>query len=179
MTETFAVLPEGRLTPEDAGLWSDDQIESLASIVTFAHSQSQKIGVQIGHAGRKASTASPWLIGDAIASEAVGGWPEDVWGPSAVPFSDTYPQPKELTKEGISKILQAFVDTAMRAVAAGVDVIEVHGAHGFLIHSFLSPISNHRTDEYGGSFENRTRFLIDVVDSVRGAIPETMPLFVR
>lgn len=179
MIEATAVLPEGRITPEDAGIWSDDHIKPLQEIVTFAHSQSQKIGIQLAHAGRKASTAAPWIVGDATASEAVGGWPDDVWGPGDIPFSKTFPQPHHLTKEGIKAVVQAFVDAARRALKAGFDVIEIHAAHGYLINSFLSPASNQRDDEYGGSFENRSRLLLDIVKSVRRIIPSTMPLFVR
>ncbi|KAF5379008.1 hypothetical protein D9615_006057 [Tricholomella constricta] len=179
MVEATAVLPEGRITPEDSGLWSDAQTAPLAAIVEFAHSQGQKIGIQLAHAGRKASTSAPWIDGDETAFAAAGGWPEDVWGPSDVPFDETYPRPKALTKEGIRRVVQAFVDAARRAVEAGVDVVEIHNAHGYLLHSFLSPVSNKRTDEYGGSFENRTRLTVEIVDAVRAAIPEDMPLFLR
>ncbi|RXW19256.1 hypothetical protein EST38_g6594 [Candolleomyces aberdarensis] len=176
--EATSVVPEGRITPEDSGIWSDEHIEPLKGIVTFAHSQSQKMAIQLAHAGRKASTVAPWISGDATASEEVGGWPDNVWAPSDVPFSDTYPQPKALTKEGIHRVVQAFADGARRALKAGFDVIEIHAAHGYLIHEFLSPISNKRTDEYGGSFENRIRLLIEAVDTVRAIIPNDMPLFV-
>jgi 2,4-dienoyl-CoA reductase-like NADH-dependent reductase (Old Yellow Enzyme family) len=179
MVEATAVLPEGRITPEDSGIWSDDHIKPLADIVTFAHSQSQKIGIQLAHAGRKASTVAPWISGDPTASEEVGGWPDNVWAPSAIPYEDNYPHPKELSKEGIKKVVQAFADATKRALEAGFDVIEVHSAHGYLLDSFLSPASNKRTDEYGGSFENRTRLLVEIVDTVRSIIPQTMPLFVR
>ncbi|KAG5652371.1 hypothetical protein H0H81_005233 [Sphagnurus paluster] len=177
--EATAVLPQGRISPEDSGLWSDEQIAPLAEIVEFAHSQGQKIGIQLGHAGRKASTSAPWIDGDETSSAEVGGWPDDVWGPSAVPYDETYPQPKELTKEGIKKVIDAFVDAAKRAVKAGIDVVEIHNAHGYLLHSFISPISNKRTDEYGGSFENRTRLTLEIVDAVRAVIPTDMPLFLR
>lgn len=177
--EATSVVPEGRISPEDSGIWSDEHIEPLSTVVTFAHSQSQKIGIQLAHAGRKASTSAPWVNGPTTAPEDAGGWPENVWGPSTVPYADSYPRPKELTKEGIKNVVQAFVDGAKRAIKAGFDVIEIHGAHGYLISSFLSPTSNHRTDEYGGSFENRIRILLEIVDAVRGAIPDTTPLFVR
>lgn len=177
--EATAVVPEGRITPEDSGIWNDEQAEELAKIVTFAHSQNQKIAIQLAHAGRKASTVAPWISGDETASAEVGGWPDNVWAPSAVPYSDQYPKPKELTKEGIKTLVQAFVDGAKRALKAGFDVIEIHSAHGYLLPSFLSPVSNKRTDEYGGSFENRIRLLLEIVDAVRGVIPEKTPLFVR
>lgn len=179
MVESTSVLPEGRITPEDSGLWSDTQIEPLSKIVEFAHSQNQKIGIQLGHAGRKASTVAPWIAGDSTASEAVGGWPDNVWGPSAIAYEETYPKPKELSKEGIKTIITAFVDATKRAIKAGFDVVEIHAAHGYLLHSSLSPASNKRTDEYGGSFENRIRMTLEVVDGVRAVMPDNMPLFVR
>ncbi|KAI0653043.1 FMN-linked oxidoreductase [Cubamyces menziesii] len=179
IVEATAVLPEGRITPECAGIWNDEQAAAWAKIVEFAHSQGQKIGIQLAHAGRKASTLAPFVNMGRVADEAANGWPDDVWGPSAIPFNDQFPQPKELTKEGIKRIVKGFVDAARRAVRAGFDVIEVHGAHGYLISSFLSPMSNKRTDEYGGSFENRIRLAVEVVDAVRAVIPPTMPLFFR
>jgi len=177
--EATAVVPEGRITPEDSGLWSDEHGEALSKIVEFAHSQSQKIGIQIGHAGRKASTVAPWVNAPALAKEDVGGWPNNVWGPSPIAFHPTYPTPKELTVDDIKRTVSAFVDAAKRAVKAGFDVIEIHGAHGYLISSFLSPAANKRTDQYGGSFENRIRLALEVVDAVRAVIPKDMPLFFR
>jgi 2,4-dienoyl-CoA reductase-like NADH-dependent reductase (Old Yellow Enzyme family) len=177
--EATAVLPEGRLSPEDLGLWSNEQIPAYKEIATFVHSQNQKIAIQLNHAGRKASTVAPWLSFGATAFEEAGGWPENVFGPSAIPHSDTFPHPKELSREGIQRIKQAFVDATIRSVKAGIDVIEIHAAHGYLLHQFMSPVSNMRTDEYGGSFENRTRLLLEVVDAIRAVIPEDMPLFVR
>ena len=178
--EATAVLPEGRITPEDTGIWSDEHIDPLSRIAELAHSQGQKIGIQIAHAGRKASTTPPWLPGDMLRSEEAGGWPDDIWGPSPLSFfSPMLPVPKELTKEQIARIVKAFADAAVRAVKAGIDVIEIHNAHGYLLQSFLSPISNQRTDEYGGSFENRIRLTLEVVDAVRAIIPEDMPLFLR
>lgn len=177
--ETAAVTPTGRITPEDNGLWEDGQIGGLKRIVEFAHSQGQKIGIQIGHAGRKASTVAPWLSESATAVEEVGGWPEDTVAPSAIAFADSYPHPTALTKEGIEDIKRAFADAARRAVRAGFDVVEIHSAHGYLLHQFLSPVSNKRTDEYGGSFENRTRLTLEVVELVRSSLPQDMPLFVR
>ena len=177
MVEATAVTPEGRITPEDSGLWSDEQIEPLRRIVQFAHSQNQKVAIQLAHAGRKASTVAPWLDMGATATEAGGGWPHDVLAPSAVPYSDTFPKPKELDTAGIKRIVAAFVAATKRALQAGFDVIEIHNAHGYLLDSFISPISNKRTDEYGGSFENRTRLTLEVVDAVRAVIPPRMPLF--
>ncbi|KDR79920.1 hypothetical protein GALMADRAFT_62372 [Galerina marginata CBS 339.88] len=179
MVEATAVTENGRITPEDSGIWSDDHIAPLAEIVTFAHSQSQKIGIQLAHAGRKASTIAPWLSGHVTAGKDVGGWPDDVWAPSPIPFDHDYPQPKELTVDAIKEVISAYEAAAKRAVKAGFDIVEVHGAHGYLISSFLSPATNKRTDEYGGSFENRIRLLLQVVDKVRAVIPEDMPLFVR
>lgn len=177
--EATAVLPEGRITPEDSGLWEDAQIEPLKRIVNFAHSQGQKIAIQLAHAGRKASTVAPWLsMGDTAVLE-VNGWPDNVMAPSAIPFSDSFPHPKELTDNGIQEVKQAFVNAAQRAVKAGFDVVEIHNAHGYLLHEFLSPISNKRTDRYGGSFENRTRLTLEVVEAVRATIPNDMPLFLR
>lgn len=177
--EATSVVPEGRITPEDAGLWKDSQIEPLRKIVEFAHSQNQKVAVQLAHAGRKASTVAPWLSMHLAATESTGGWPDNVWGPSTVPYSDTFPVPKELSKAQIKEVVVAFAEAARRALKAGVDVIEIHNAHGYLLFSFLSPISNARTDEYGGSFENRIRLTLEVVDAVRNIIPEDMPLFLR
>lgn len=179
IVEATAVLPEGRITPEDAGLWLDSQMQPFKNIVEFSHSQNQKIGIQLAHAGRKASTIAPWLSGASIATEAVGGWPDNVWGPSTVPYNETFPKPKEATKEYIKKMVEAFVASAKRAVEIGFDVVEIHNAHGYFLHEFLSPVSNKRTDEYGGSFENRIRLTLEVVDAVRAAIPSDMPLFLR
>ncbi|KAF9528422.1 hypothetical protein CPB83DRAFT_791794 [Crepidotus variabilis] len=177
--EATAVIPEGRVTPHDVGLWSDEHIAPLKTIVDFAHSQKQNIGIQLAHAGRKASTTPPWLSGSTIASKEKGGWPDNVWAPSPIPFNEEYPSPHELTLQGIQAAVTAFAVAAKRAVVAGFDVIEVHSAHGYLLSSFLSPTSNHRSDKYGGSFENRIRLLIEVVDAIRAVIPTTMPVFVR
>ncbi|PSR72183.1 hypothetical protein PHLCEN_2v11940 [Hermanssonia centrifuga] len=177
--EATAVVPEGRITPEDLGIWSDEHIPALAELTTFAHSQNQKIAIQLAHAGRKGSTIAAWLPQNQIATEELGGWPDKVVAPSAIVHSDGFPTPKELTKEGIQGVVQAFADAARRSVQAGFDVVEIHGAHGFLLHSFMSPVSNHRTDEYGGSWENRTRILIEIVDAVRKVVPADMPVFYR
>lgn len=179
IVEATSVSPEGRISPEDAGIWTDEQAAAWATVVQFAHSQNQKIGIQLAHAGRKASTLAPFVHGGLVADEAANGWPDDVVGASAIPFNADFPKPKELTKDGIKRLVQAWVAAARRAVQAGFDVIEIHGAHGYLISSFLSPQSNRRTDEYGGSFENRIRFPLEVVDAVRAVIPPDMPLFFR
>ena len=177
--EATGVSPEGRITPEDLGLWSDEHIPAFKEVVTFVHSQGQKIAIQLAHAGRKASTVAPWLSFRATAHEDQDGWPDAVVAPSAIPHSEGFPSPQALTKEGIQKFKQDFTDAAVRAVKAGIDVIEIHGAHGYLLHQFASPVSNHRTDEYGGSFENRTRLHLEIVDAVRAVIPKDMPLFFR
>lgn len=179
MIEATAVVPNGRITPEDVGIWSDDHISGLSQLVTFAHSQSQKIGIQLAHAGRKASNIAPWIEGPPTATEAVGGWPDDVWAPSALAYEEAYPMPKALSTEAVKGLVKEFGKAAQRAVKAGFDTVEIHGAHGYLIDEFMRPASNKRTDEYGGSFENRVRLLLEVVDEVRGVIPDGMPLFVR
>ena len=178
-TEATAVIPEGRISPEDAGIWNDEQTAAWAKLVEFAHSQGQKIGIQLAHAGRKASTVAPWLSMRATAHADQDGWPDAVVAPSALTHSDGFPHPGALTLEGIARIKQAFADAAVRAVKAGIDVIEIHGAHGYLLHQFASPISNTRTDEYGGSFENRTRLHLEIADAVRAVIPKETPLFFR
>ena len=179
ITEATAVLPEGRISPEDAGIWTDEQGAAWAKVVQFAHSQNQKMAIQLAHAGRKASTAAPWVSPPGSVPAIAGGWPDDVWGPTDEPFQPEFPTPKALSKEGIARAVKGFVDAAKRAVRAGFDVIEIHGAHGFLISSFYAPTSNTRTDEYGSSFENRIRLALEVVDGVRAVIPPTMPLFFR
>lgn len=151
----------------------------MAKIVDFAHAQNQKIGIQLAHAGRKASTVAPWLSFSQIATKEAGGWPDNLWAPSAIPYAETYPVPKELTTGDIKDLVKAYVSAAERSIRAGFDVIEIHNAHGYLLHSFLSPVSNKRTDEYGGSFENRIRLTLEVVDAVRAAIPADTPLFLR
>ncbi|KAI1369508.1 NADPH dehydrogenase [Xylaria arbuscula] len=184
IVEATAVLANGRITPQDSGLWKDSQIAPLKRIVDFAHSQGQKIGIQLGHAGRKASTLAPWLQHSGkhgiVASKEHGGWGDNVWSASAIPIADDdYAMPKEMTKEDIKEFLQAFKDSARRAVEAGFDTIEIHGAHGYLFTTFMSPITNHRTDEYGGSFENRTRLLFEAIAAVKEVIPASMPLLLR
>ena len=177
LTEATAVLPEGRISPQDLGIWMDDHIEPLARIVRFIHEQRSVAGMQLAHVGRKASTYAPWA-GRAAVPESEGGW-QNVVAPSALPFSEGYPLPRALSIDGIQTIVSAFAAAARRACEAGFRVIEIHAAHGYLIHEFLSPLSNQRTDAYGGSFENRTRILREIVAAVRGSWPERAPLFVR
>jgi 2,4-dienoyl-CoA reductase-like NADH-dependent reductase (Old Yellow Enzyme family) len=176
-TEATAVLPEGRISPQDLGIWKDDHIETLARIARFIHSQGSVAGMQLAHAGRKASTYRPWEGSGAI-PESAGGW-KKVVAPSAVAFADNYPTPQALTQDGIQEVIHAFAAAARRAWEAGFRVIEIHAAHGYLLHEFLSPLSNQRSDSYGGSFENRTRLLREVVGAVRGVWADRAPLFVR
>ena len=176
VVEATGVLPEGRITPGCLGLWKDEQIEPLARIIRFVHGQGKKIGIQLAHAGRKASCDVPWK-GGAPLGEDEGRWP--IVGPSAVPFADEGPIPVPLDEEEIERVAGAFVSSARRAVEAGFDLMEIHSAHGYLLHSFLSPISNRRSDGYGGSLDNRMRLLLEVAGRVRAAIPASMPLFVR
>lgn len=177
MTEASAVTPEGRISPEDLGIWSDHHVEFLARITRFIHSQGCVAGIQLAHAGRKASTYRPW-DGNGLVPEGSGGW-KNVVAPSAIPFAENYPMPQALTPEGIQAVVRAFVEAAGRARHAGFRVIEIHAAHGYLISEFLSPLANQRTDQYGGSFENRIRLLLEVVAAIRGSWPESSPLFVR
>jgi 2,4-dienoyl-CoA reductase-like NADH-dependent reductase (Old Yellow Enzyme family) len=177
LTEATAVLPEGRISPQDLGIWSDGHIETLSRIVSFIHEQGSIAGMQLAHAGRKASTRRPWEAQGAI-PESEGGW-KKVVAPSALAFADTYPMPEALTTEGIQEVVSAFAAAARRACQAGFRVLEIHAAHGYLIHEFLSPHSNKREDEYGGSFENRTRLCREIVAAVRSTWPKELPLFVR
>jgi 2,4-dienoyl-CoA reductase-like NADH-dependent reductase (Old Yellow Enzyme family) len=177
MTEATAIRPEGRISPQDLGIWSDGHIEMLGRIVTFIHEQGSIAGMQLAHAGRKASTRRPWE-GQGAISEAAGGWTKVV-APSALPFAETYPMPQALTPDGIQEVIAAFAAAARRACQAGFRVVEIHAAHGYLIHEFLSPLSNRREDNYGGTFENRTRLCREVVVAVRSAWPKELPLFLR
>ncbi|KAI9645111.1 NADH-dependent flavin oxidoreductase [Ciborinia camelliae] len=179
MVEATAVLPEGRITPEDSGLWLDSQGEKLAEVVDFAHSQGQKIGIQLGHAGRKASMVAPWLSRASIATADVGGWPHGVKGPSAIPWDEHHCMPSAMTLEDIQDFKDAWLASVKRALKAGFDVIEIHNAHGYLLHEFCSPVSNKRTDAYGGSWENRVRLTLEIVELTRNNIPDSMPLFLR
>ncbi|UYQ60769.1 NADH:flavin oxidoreductase/NADH oxidase [Streptomyces peucetius] len=176
LLEATAVSPEGRISPGDLGLWNDTQAEGLRRITAFLESQGTVPGVQLAHAGRKASTDRPWKGGAPVGPEDHGWQP---LAPSAIPFDEIHPVPEELTREQIVGIAGQFADAARRALDAGFKVAEIHGAHGYLIGEFLSPHSNHRTDEYGGSFGNRVRFALEVVDAVRAVWPDELPLFFR
>jgi 2,4-dienoyl-CoA reductase-like NADH-dependent reductase (Old Yellow Enzyme family) len=176
--EATGVLPEGRITPGCAGLWKDSQIEPLKQVVDFVHSQGQKIGIQLAHAGRKASTVAPWL-GGSTATNAVGGWVDNVKGPSAIPFDENSIVPKAMTTADIEEFKTAWVAAIRRALIAGVDFIEIHNAHGYLLSSFLSSSSNKRTDDYGGSLENRMRLPLEVARLTRNAVGPYMPVFLR
>jgi 2,4-dienoyl-CoA reductase-like NADH-dependent reductase (Old Yellow Enzyme family) len=193
--EATGVQPNGRISPNCPGLWSDDQIPGVKAVADFIHAQGSLVGMQLAHAGRKASTVSPWVASrfkkpSVRAGTEAGGWAENVVGPSGGEeftwdaLSSSNPEggfwaPRELSQADIDELVQAWADAAVRSVKAGVDVIEIHGAHGYLIHQFLSPVTNRRTDKYGGLFENRTRLLVDIVKALRAVMPETMPLFLR
>lgn len=178
MTEATAVLPEGRITPRDAGLWSDTQVDGLARVARFVQSHGAVLGVQLAHAGRKASTPHPWspMPRGSITVED-GGW--EAVGPSAIAFDPRFRTPREMNEHDIAMVIEAFAASAARALAAGVRLLEVHAAHGYLLHSFHSPLSNHRTDAYGGSLEHRTRLTREVVRAVRRVWPRELPLSVR
>jgi 2,4-dienoyl-CoA reductase-like NADH-dependent reductase (Old Yellow Enzyme family) len=176
MTEAAAVAPEGRISPQDLGIWQDGHIEMLARIAAFVSAHGAEPGMQLAHAGRKASMTRPWEPPGRIEA-ADGGWA--VVGPSPVPYSETYHTPVELDLSGIAAATTAFAEAARRALGAGFRVLEIHAAHGYLLQEFLSPISNHRTDRYGGAFENRIRFLTEVVGAVRQVWPDRLPLLVR
>ncbi len=175
-TEAAGVSAVGRISPQDLGIYDDRHVEPLARCVRFIKARSAAAGIQLAHAGRKASTKPPWE-GGAPLTVAEGAWP--VLGPSPVPFAEGYPVPVELDAAGIRTIIDQFRQAAKRALAAGFDLIELHAAHGYLLHSFLSPFSNRRTDRYGGSLENRCRLLVELAAAVRGIIRDAMPLFVR
>ncbi|MHB1252475.1 MAG: NADH:flavin oxidoreductase/NADH oxidase [Acidimicrobiales bacterium] len=175
MAEASAVTAEGRISIHCPGLWNDEHVEAWSRVTRFVHSQGTKIGIQLAHAGRKGSTMAPWED-HLIATPAEGGWTTDA--PSPIAF-EGYPQPRQLSTAQIASLVASFADAARRASAAGFDLVEIHAAHGYLLHQFLSPLSNQRTDVYGGTFENRIRLLCEVVDAVREAISPAMPLFVR
>ncbi|MBE2271398.1 MAG: NADH:flavin oxidoreductase/NADH oxidase [Anaerolinea sp.] len=176
IAEATAVEARGRISPADLGIWRDDQIEPLARIARFVKSQGAVPGIQIAHAGRKAGSARPWEGGKPLSDE-LGGW--EVVAPSAVPFADGYRTPHALTGDEIAQIVTCFRDGARRLALAGFEWLEIHAAHGYLLHSFLSPISNQRTDEYGGSFDNRIRIVIDVARAIRTVWSEDKPLTIR
>ena len=174
--EATNVEARGRITPYCTGLWNDEQRDAFARIARFVKAQGAVAGIQLGHAGRKGSSARPWEGGKGL-SPAQGGWP--IIAPSAISFGESHPVPQEMDEKAIAATVATFAATARRAREAGFDVIELHGAHGYLISTFLSPITNRRNDRYGGSFENRVRFLLEVVDAVRSEWPDEKPLFVR
>jgi 2,4-dienoyl-CoA reductase-like NADH-dependent reductase (Old Yellow Enzyme family) len=175
-TEAAAISPEGRISPQDLGLWNDGQVEPLARAVHFVKSQGAVAGVQLAHAGRKAGTQPPWE-GGGVLPLAQGGWLGQA--PSAVPFDAGWHTPQALDAAGLQQVKADFRRAALRALDAGFQVVEIHGAHGYLLHQFLSPLANRREDQYGGSFENRIRLLCEVVETVRAVWPENLPLLVR
>ncbi|KAG8696108.1 hypothetical protein FRC09_008728 [Ceratobasidium sp. 395] len=190
MLEATAVTPNGRITPECPGIWSDSHIAPMKRIVDFVHGQGAVVGIQLAHAGRKASTLAPWVqnrrteaggVGSesSVARDEEGGWVDNVVGPSDIPFSETYPQPRALTEQEIDALVQSYVDAVERCKQIGFDFIEIHGAHGYLLHSFYSPLSNNRSDAYGGSLENRLRLPLRVAQAVRDAWGTSKPLFFR
>jgi 2,4-dienoyl-CoA reductase-like NADH-dependent reductase (Old Yellow Enzyme family) len=174
--EASAVTPEGRISPGDLGIWKDDHIPALARIAQFIQSQGARAGIQLAHAGRKASMSPPF-VGERLVPPTEGGW--QPVAPSALAFSPTYAVPQALDRAGIEATIEAFRQAAGRALAAGFDFVEIHAAHGYLVHEFLSPLANHRSDAYGGSFENRARLALEVVDAVRAEWPTHLPLLVR
>jgi 2,4-dienoyl-CoA reductase-like NADH-dependent reductase (Old Yellow Enzyme family) len=177
IAEAAAVTDEGRISPDDLGIWKDEQVEMVARIFHFIEAQGAVVGMQLAHAGRKASTSAPWK-GHAPLNPEEGGW-SPILAPSTIAFDEGYQVPHELDRAGIERVVRAFGDAARRAEEAGAKVVEIHAAHGYLLHSFLSPLSNKRTDEYGGSFQKRTRLLCEVTQEIRRVWPEKYPLFVR
>jgi 2,4-dienoyl-CoA reductase-like NADH-dependent reductase (Old Yellow Enzyme family) len=175
--EATAISPEGRISPDDLGLWKDEHIAPLQRITAFISAQDAIPGIQLAHAGRKGSTSSEWKGGGSVVNHNDGGW--KTVAPSSVSFRDSDPYPEALTIEGIHKVINDFVEASKRALTAGYKVLEIHAAHGYLLHQFLSPLSNKRTDNYGGAFEHRTRLLLEVVEAVRAVWPADYPLFVR
>ena len=176
MVEATAVSPEGRISPDDSGIWSDEHIPGFLRLSEFIKSQNAVAGIQIAHAGRKASTSAPWL-GNRFLSPDEGGW--DTVAPSSIPFQVTDKAPREMTMDDIDQVREDFVSAAGRCLAAGFQVLELHMAHGYLLHEFLSPLANHRKDKYGGSLENRMRFPLEITRAVREVWPRELPLFVR
>lgn len=176
ISEATAVSPEGRITPHDLGIWKDEHVTGLKEIVEFVEAQGSVLGIQLAHAGRKASTTRPWEGGSNIPEEK-GGW--QTIAPSAIPFNEEDSVPQALDKEGLQRVVKNFKAAAKRALEAGFKVAEIHAAHGYLLHQFLSPLSNERTDEYGGSFENRIRLLLEVTEAIQQVWPQNLPLFVR
>jgi 2,4-dienoyl-CoA reductase-like NADH-dependent reductase (Old Yellow Enzyme family) len=177
IVEATSVTPDGRITPGDLGIWDDGHIEPLARIARFVQSQGAVAGIQLAHAGRKASTAAPWAGGATLKTAGEGGWP--VVAPSPIPFSPGDPTPAALDEPGIDGIVDAFEAAARRSLAAGFQILEIHAAHGYLLHQFLSPHSNERDDQYGGSLDNRMRLVLRVTERLRAVVPAELPLFVR
>jgi 2,4-dienoyl-CoA reductase-like NADH-dependent reductase (Old Yellow Enzyme family) len=176
MVEATAVSPEGRISPDDSGIWEDGHAEAFAQISRFILEQGAVPGIQLAHAGRKASTDAPWRGGGPLGPKERGWQP---LAPSSIPFSDGFPLPREMTTKDIEAVLGRFIDAAKRSLAAGFQVVEIHSAHGYLLHEFLSPLSNQRADEYGGSLENRMRFPLRVARAIRDVWPGRFPVFVR
>ena len=176
LTEATAVAPEGRISPDDAGIWNDAQTDAFKKITDFISSAHDIPGIQLAHAGRKASTYAPGK-GDGEVKPENGGW--QTLAPSAIKFSETYSQPKEMTKSDIQIVVEQFRKAAERSLHAGFKLIEIHAAHGYLLHEFLSPLSNKRNDEYGGSLENRIRLPLDVLGAIRTVVPDSFPVIVR
>ena len=176
ITEATAVVPEGRISPDDLGIWKDEHIAGLKRITTFIEQYNAVAGIQLAHAGRKASFNSSWKGGQQLKTKE-GGW--QTVAPSPIPFNESDMVPHEMTIAEIEQSVLTFGHAARRAKEAGFKLIEIHGAHGYLVNEFLSPISNHRTDEYGGSFENRCRFLMNIIDAIKKEWPENLPLLVR
>ncbi|MEI6305216.1 MAG: NADH:flavin oxidoreductase/NADH oxidase [Deltaproteobacteria bacterium] len=177
LTEAVAVTPQGRISPKDLGIWDDKQIEFLSRITSFITQRGSIAGIQLAHAGRKGSSAPPWENRSTTLSESEGGWP--IVAPSAIAFDEGSAMPTALSESAIDDIKTAFVAAAKRSLLAGFKIAEIHSAHGYLLHQFLSPLSNHRTDQYGGSFDNRIRLLKEVVNAVRAVWPDNLPLLVR
>ena len=175
-SEATAVSPEGRISHEDLGIWKDGHVEMLKRITSFIEKQGAVPGMQLAHAGRKASHHSPWQGGKALTT-AEGAW--QTLGPSAVPFKEEEPKPKEMNKKDIEQLINDFRLAAVRAMKAGFKIIEIHAAHGYLLNEFMSPLSNQRTDEYGGSFENRIRIVLEVIQAIREVWSKELPLFIR
>jgi 2,4-dienoyl-CoA reductase-like NADH-dependent reductase (Old Yellow Enzyme family) len=175
-TEATAVSPEGRITPDDLGIWKDEHIDFLKRITEFIKKNGSVPGIQLAHAGRKASHISPWKGRNPL-KEIEGGW--QPLAPSAIAFKEGEPVPKEMATKEIHQLIKDFGNAAQRAIEGGFEVFEIHGAHGYLVNEFLSPLSNHREDEYGGSFENRTRLLLEIIKEIREVAKKNFPLFVR
>ncbi|HTK10721.1 MAG TPA: NADH:flavin oxidoreductase/NADH oxidase [Ktedonobacteraceae bacterium] len=176
ITEATAVEARGRISPQDLGIYKDEHIAMLSRITAFIKENGAVPGIQLAHAGRKASTYRPWSGNGEVPADQ-GGW--QTIAPGAIPFAANYPLPREMTKADIAEVVAQFQAATLRALKAGFQIFEIHGAHGYLLHEFLSPVSNRRTDEYGGSLENRQRFLLEVVDAVRKVVPDELPVFVR